>query len=174
MTVTRCREFSLQHRRITNILTSKKFVVDILSSIISVQCVGIFIVFSVCCHQTSNENHIYLWDNHQVAIVSSTGLLGIYIDIHDDIKCINKFQELLTLAVVLANLDQILQTQNPEDCEKDYHCTCFIANGCEDNSLNKEMELVAICSPDAVHSLLEVAAFRMKDTIKTCIARSSS
>ena len=36
------------------------------------------------------------------------------------------------------------------------------------------MEQVAICSPDAVRSLLEVAAFRVKDTMKTCIARSSS
>lgn len=43
-----------------------------------------------------------------MAIVSSTGLLGIDIDIHDDIKCINKLQELLTPAVVLASLDQIL------------------------------------------------------------------
>jgi len=109
-----------------------------------------------------------------VAIVSSTDLLGIYIEIHDDIKRINIFQELLTLAVVLASLDLFLLTQNPGDCEKYYHCTCFEAKGCEDNSLNKEMELVAICSPDAVRSLLQEAAVRVKDTIKTCIARSSS
>jgi hypothetical protein len=48
MRVTRSREFSLQLRRINKHFDLKKFVVDILLSVISVQCVGIFIVLSVC------------------------------------------------------------------------------------------------------------------------------
>ena len=43
-----------------------------------------------------------------MAVVSSIGLLGIYIEIHDDIKRINKFKEPLTMPVVVASLDQIL------------------------------------------------------------------